>query len=73
MIAAVANNTPAKPDLKPCVVYFTSRVRLSVRVLTYCGQTRDASEGVLQLPEEVPVCVECQRAIEAHSYPKITW
>jgi hypothetical protein len=35
------------------VIKWTGRVRLHAGVVTYCGMTADASNGVLQVPEAV--------------------
>jgi len=44
---------------RPCVIYWTGRVRLSVKVTTWCGENADASDGVLQIPDDAEVCVKC--------------
>jgi hypothetical protein len=51
MIAAVERAaTKTKPD-RLCVVRWTGRVRLHVEVLTVCGESIDAADGVVQVPE----------------------
>lgn len=35
------------------IVKWTGRVRLHAEARTYCGQTGDAAEGVVQVPETV--------------------
>jgi hypothetical protein len=47
----------------------TGQVRLHVGVLTYCNQERKASEGVLQVPDDVECCVSCEKNAAEHKYP----
>jgi hypothetical protein len=60
MLAAV------QPDGRvfPCVIYWTGRVRLSVKVTSWCGGTFDASDGVIQIPDSASVCPDCQKWIK---------
>ena len=60
MIAAV----DANKITGPCIVYWTGRVRLSVKVHTWCGAVADAGDGVLQVPDNARVCVDCTAAVE---------
>ena len=60
----------AKPDAKPCLVYWTGRVWAHVGVVTYCNREVDAKEGVLQVPDDVPACEDCESAVKEHRYPK---
>lgn len=60
MLAAVQID----PNNPPCVIYWTGRVRLTVKVKTWCGQDADASEGVLQIPDDAKVCTTCTHYIE---------
>jgi hypothetical protein len=62
-----------------CVARWVGRVRLHVEVLTACGQRKDASDGVVQVPDWVlegravtslseprralKLCPQCQRAL----------
>jgi hypothetical protein len=64
---AVISNGDSTP---PCVVYWTGRVRLHVDVITWCDQTHEASEGVLQVPGDVEVCKSCEQAIKEKRYPR---
>ncbi len=51
MLAAVERSADKnKPD-RLCVVRWTGRVRLHVEVLTICGDSIDAADGVVQVPE----------------------
>lgn len=62
----------AKPDgSKPCIAYWTGRAGfVKVGVLSYCEKNYDASDGVLQVPEDAPCCSECEEAVKAKRYPK---
>ena len=48
----------------PCVAYWTGRKGLSVKVHTWCGETADASDGVLQVPDDAKICTECKLYIK---------
>jgi hypothetical protein len=61
--------TSEEPGGKPCLIYWTGQVRLHVGVLTYCNQERKASEGVLQVPDDVECCVSCEENAAEHKYP----
>lgn len=67
MKAVIPNADGTKP---PCIIYFTGRVRFHVEVLTYCKESHDASDGVLQVPDDVPCCAACERAVDDRDYPK---
>lgn len=58
-------------DDLPCIVYWTGRRGLNVGVVTYCAEERKATDGVLQVPDDVPCCSDCTAAVEAHAYPKV--
>lgn len=60
MQAVVQINNPARP----CVVYSTARVRLHVEIVTWCGEKVDASDGVLQVPDDAHVCTKCEGFIK---------
>lgn len=60
MIAVV----PIENEVRPCVIYWTGRVRLSVKVRTWCGREADASDGVIQVPATAHVCTKCEEFIE---------
>ena len=36
---------------KICIVRWVGRVRLSARIVTYCGEEADASDGTIQVPD----------------------
>lgn len=57
-------------DAPPCIVYWTGRVKLHVGVVTYCKKSRDASDGVLQVPADTPCCTACETAVEQRDFPK---
>lgn len=61
MIAVVLNENGEDP----CVVYWTGRKGLSVKVRAWCGGTFDASDGVIQLPDSAKVCEGCTHAIKS--------
>lgn len=48
----------------PCVIYWTGRVRLHVGVRTWCGEAYDASDGVIQIPDDAKVCTKCTSYIK---------
>jgi len=58
MIAAVDANKATGP----CIIYWTGRQGLSVKARTYCGESVSAADGVLQLPDNARVCVDCAAA-----------
>jgi hypothetical protein len=47
-----------------CVVYWTGRQGLSVKARVYCGEVVNAADGVLQVPDNAHVCVECDEAVK---------
>lgn len=60
---AVFEVAPNKP---PCIVRWTGRGGLSVRVETYCGGEHKVGDaGVLQIPDVLPACDDCKSAIAA--------
>jgi hypothetical protein len=61
---------PSELGLTPHVVYWTGRVKFHVGVVTYCDEDLDASDGVLQVPDDVETCKRCNDAIVNHCYPK---
>jgi hypothetical protein len=64
---AVISNAGDKP---PCIIYWTGRIKFHVGVVTYCKASRDATDGVLQVPDDVPCCSACEVAVERRDYPK---
>lgn len=54
----------------PCVVYWTGRIRLSVKCTTWCGDTHDASDGVIQIPDDAKVCKRCTEQLKTKK-PKL--
>lgn len=52
-------------DEFPCVVYWTGRKGLSVKIITWCGEHADASDGVIQIPDDADVCSSCKIYIES--------
>jgi hypothetical protein len=58
LIAVIETGRP-----KPCVVKWTGRKGLHVSINTYCGKTVNAKDGVLQVPDKMKVCEECQIAL----------
>jgi hypothetical protein len=53
MLAAVERTADKIKPERLCVVRWTGRVRLHVEVLTVCGDTIDAADGVVQVPDVV--------------------
>ena len=53
MLAAIERSADENKPERLCVVRWTGRVRLHVEVLTVCGDTEDASDGVVQVPDFV--------------------
>lgn len=51
MLAAVERSADKNKPERLCVVRWTGRVRLHVEVLTVCGESIDAADGVVQVPE----------------------
>jgi hypothetical protein len=64
---AVISNTIGHP----CVIYWTGQVRLHVGVVTWCRRECNAKDGVLQVPDDVPCCTNCEDAIRERRYPKL--
>jgi hypothetical protein len=54
---------PGPAGTPPCIAQFTRRVALHVGVRTWCQKEVDASAGVFQVPDETPVCPECEALI----------
>lgn len=54
----------------PCLIYWTGRVRLHVGILTWCGESQDASDGVLQVADDTECCTKCEEAVREHRYPQ---
>lgn len=52
-------------DSRPCVAQFTRRVALHVGVRTWCNKEVDASTGVFQVPDALPVCEKCSAELAA--------
>lgn len=63
---------PNENQQPPCIVYWTGRRRrsISVGVITWCNADRDASAGVLQVPDGVPCCESCETAVKELTFPK---
>lgn len=53
MLAAVERSADKTKPERLCVVRWTGRVRLHVEVLTLCGESIDAADGVVQVPDQV--------------------
>ncbi len=50
---------------KPCIVYWTGREGLSVRVITYCEEkVKVADDGVIQIPDVEEVCNACNARLQ---------
>jgi len=58
MIAVVALKTG-----RPCIVKLVGRKGLKVRVVTYCGGTADAAQGVAQVPDDALLCEKCKQVL----------
>ncbi len=48
----------------PCVVYWVGRKGLSVRIISWCGNRADASDGTIQIPDDAKVCTTCETQIK---------
>ncbi len=59
MVAAIPGQ-----EQHPCVIQWTGRRGLKVVALTYCGDTVNAAEGVLQIPGNRSFCSRCTAALE---------
>lgn len=46
------------------MIYWTGRVRLHAGVVTWCGEKADASDGVIQIPDDAAVCTKCSDFIK---------
>jgi hypothetical protein len=58
MVAAIPNGHST------CVIKWTGRKGLKVVALTYCGDTVNAADGVLQLPNTAEFCSNCAEVLE---------
>jgi hypothetical protein len=56
MIAVIQTD----PDQPPHIIKWTGRKNFHVEVLTYCEERFDASDGVLQVPDNALVCFKCK-------------
>lgn len=65
---AVITNAGGNP---PCIVYWTGRRGLNVGVVTYCATERKATDGVLQVPDDVACCADCEKAVTEKAYPSM--
>lgn len=59
MIAAVANQSGP-----PCIIKYVGSNFLSVKAITYCAASHDASNGVLQLPDDSDFCERCKFSVK---------